>query len=347
MISSVSNNLSKEKIQQLIAAVGALPKEDTEQVEAREYNWLEPHYFNDIQFGMIEKFMQKVAVVIAEKFADFNNCKFELKVVSIEQHYVSDLYDPDSEAGQDDYYLPFGEDKNFYGLVGLPPQTAFIWAGQLLGDDKSDEDSKRELSQLEESLLLDLLCSMVNALSELHLTSKFRSAGYLEKEEWPLELQSTEELCKITLEFIKADSEEKTTAYFLIPCKKLDPLTGKSSYSEKKFSDEEISNAILEHINEINVTVTAQLASTMLTFEEIINLQVDDIFLFDRRVDEPMELLIDDMVICYGWPAKSSGQYALVVTEYAEPASDSMPTFPKNTGQADITRGVKKNGKTK
>ena len=61
MISSVSNNLSKEKIQQLLAAVGAMPKEDTEKIEATEYNWLEPHYFNDAQLEMIEKFTQKVA----------------------------------------------------------------------------------------------------------------------------------------------------------------------------------------------------------------------------------------------------------------------------------------------
>lgn len=322
MISSVSNNLSKEKIQQLIAAVAASPNEEAEQIESHEYNWLEPHYFNITQVEMIERFMQKVGTVIAGKFADFNNCKFEVKIVSIGQHFVNDLFNPDSEDERNDYYLPFGEEKRFYGLVGLPQQTAIAWAKQLLGDEKSEDDSNRELSQLEESLLLDLVHSMVNALSNLHPTNQFKKADYLIKGQWPLELQDTEELCKVSLEFSKAESEEKRTAYFLIPCDKLDTLTGKLSHSDRRFSEEEISNAILECIKDMNITVTAQLASTMLTFEEIINLQVDDIFLLDRRVDEPIELLVDDMTVCYGWPARSSGQYAMVVTAHAE--SDSL-----------------------
>lgn len=347
MISSVSNNLSSEKIQQLLAAVGAMPKEDTEQIEATEYNWLEPHYFNDAQLEMIDKFMQKVAIIISGKFADFTNSKFELKIISITQHYVSELLKGDSETQQNDYYLPFCEEKFLCGLVGLPQQTAIVWARQLLGDEKTEDDSNRELSQLEESLLLDLVLSMVNTLSNLHPTSKFKSAENFVKGQWPLELQDTEELCKISLEFQKSDSEEKTTAYFLMPCNKLDSLAGKLTHSNRQFSDEEVSNAIIEHMKGIDITVTAQLASTMLTFEEIMNLQVDDIFLCDRRVDKPIELLIDNKTVCYGWPAQSSGQYALVISRHAESAAASGPSMPGGLGSTGVVRGELQNAKTK
>ena len=46
MSSRVTNNLSREKLQQLLAAVGIESQEDTKQnIEAFDYNWNQPHYF--------------------------------------------------------------------------------------------------------------------------------------------------------------------------------------------------------------------------------------------------------------------------------------------------------------
>ncbi len=61
------------------------------------------------------------------------------------------------------------------------------------------------------------------------------------------------------------------------------------------------------------VTVTAQLASTALSFGEVMNLQVDDILLLDKKVDEPAELMIDGRTVYCGWPTKSAGKYALTI----------------------------------
>ena len=46
MSSGVANNLSRKRMQQLLAAVGSTPKEDAAQIEATEYNWYDPHYFS-------------------------------------------------------------------------------------------------------------------------------------------------------------------------------------------------------------------------------------------------------------------------------------------------------------
>jgi flagellar motor switch protein FliM len=48
------------------------------------------------------------------------------------------------------------------------------------------------------------------------------------------------------------------------------------------------------------------------------NLEVDDILLFDRRIDEPIELTIQGQPIFCGQPAKSAGRYALVISEKAK-----------------------------
>ena len=115
----------------------------------------------------------------------------------------------------------------------------------------------------------------------------------------------------------KADSEKESAAYLLILCSELDTVVGKTAFvgGPNAISPEEVSKAILRHIEQIQVNVTAQLASTQLTFNQVLNLQVGDILLLDKRVDEPMELMVDGRRVYYGLPAKSGDRYAVVFTE--------------------------------
>ena len=63
------------------------------------------------------------------------------------------------------------------------------------------------------------------------------------------------------------------------------------------------------------VSITAQLASTVLTLEEALNLEAGDILLLDKKVNEPIELITSGRTALLGRPAKSAGKYAVVITE--------------------------------
>ena len=73
---------------------------------------------------------------------------------------------------------------------------------------------------------------------------------------------------------------------------------------------------MLSHVHNTTVSVTAQLASAMLTFEEILSLQTDDILVLDKSVNEPVELIVKGQAILRGRPAKSGGKHAVVITEF-------------------------------
>jgi hypothetical protein len=45
-MSAAANNLSKEKIKQLLSAVGSVRQEDTSGIETEEYNWNQPRFFD-------------------------------------------------------------------------------------------------------------------------------------------------------------------------------------------------------------------------------------------------------------------------------------------------------------
>ena len=314
-MSGAANNLSEEKIHQLLMAVGSGPQEDTSGIKATEYNWHEPHYFDRNQLNRLDDFAKKVARAMSVRFVDFCHSEFDVTVVSATQHFAAELIDQSMESGQNDYYLAFGTEQGYScGLISIPTDTAFSWATQLLGDPESEgEDSGRDLSQLEESLLVDLLSAHIKAFSQKYWD--LRPSKNITRRLFPLELNGTEELYKIVFDVTKADQEKVCEAYILILCSKLESVVGRAEEVVSGYSADDISKAILAHMQQMPVFITAQLASTVLTLKEIMSLEVGDILLLDKKVSEPIELMTRGRTALLGRPAKSAGKYAVVITE--------------------------------
>ncbi len=97
-MSRAANNLSNEKIHQLLIAVGSGPMEDTTGIKATEYNWNQPHYFDRRQLNRLDEFTKKVARAMAIKFVDFCHSEFDVSVVSTIQHFAAELVDQASMA---------------------------------------------------------------------------------------------------------------------------------------------------------------------------------------------------------------------------------------------------------
>ena len=145
----------------------------------------------------------------------------------------------------------------------------------------------------------------------------------LEKGMLPLYLDSTDELCKITFNVQQAGSENSSDAHILLPCKLLESVVGKAAKIKNKYSPEKVSKAILEDLQKTTITVTGQLDSIKLTLEEILSLQPDDILLLDKKIDEPIDVVVDQVTVLRGSLAKSAGKYAAVVTEFCKPIQET------------------------
>lgn len=331
MSSRATNSMSREKIQQLLKAVGTGPMDDAEKVEAAEYDWHESHYFNGDQLVKLKYFTESIAEVITQKFSKFCRSEFEVKVASITQHYVNNFLSKFSDDRQKDYYILFGAGAGqICGFTGMSEEAAINWARQLLGDSESEKEHGKDLSQLEESLLLDLVSALVEAFSGFDKSLDFHSEKNIIKGYWPLEVDGTEELCKISFNVKKAGSEKNSEVYFLMLCRELEPIAGKPAQDSFCFSEQDVSKAILGHLYEMPVQITGQLASTMLTFEEIMNLQVDDLLLLDKRVDRPAELIVDRRTVYYGHPVKSAGKYAVTITDLTAAFGDTTEKVNSN-----------------
>jgi len=314
MSSRAGNSLNRKRMEQLLKAVGSERGRDAEQVEFTEYDWRKPHYFSSDQLVRLDGFASTAAQAMTKRFSEFCHACYDVRIASVTQHFAEQYLDNASESDQTDYCVLFGAAPDSpTGLIGMPEQTASAWTKQLLGDSESEDDSTRELSSLEESLLLDLTSALIEAFSESSPACNFCLTGNVIKGRIPLDLSGTEVLCKISFDVKKADSDEGSAAYLIIPCRELAPVVGKTVAAAGGFSANEVSRAILDHMQEMTVIVTAQLDSTTLTFEEVMNLQVNDMLLLEKTVDEPIELIVEGKAVFSGRPAKSGGKYAAVI----------------------------------
>ena len=329
--SEETSDLVSEKMQQLLAAVGSKPTEDTTQIEATEYDWHQPHYFSAEQLDKLGDLTTQVATAIAERFAQLYNSDFNVTIASTTQHFAGELFEQILASGQNDYYLGFGppderrNEEHLFGFAGIPAQSAVTWVTHLLGDSESETDPTKVLSDLEESLLLDIASAIVKSLADsLHGYSDIQSASAVTKSQPPFELQGIEELCKIVfvVEQVASASDKQPAngaeAYILVPCSELvrqRRTVGKAAEADSEISSQDISKAILEHLQQTPVSVTARLACTVLSLEEIMSLRSGDILLLDKAIDEPGELVVEGQAIFYGQFAKSASKYAVVITQ--------------------------------
>jgi flagellar motor switch protein FliM len=313
-----ANHLGRARIGQLLAAVGSTQAQDPVPAppEATPYDWRDPHSFNADQRNRLTQALDQIAARMAEIFSRSRGSPVEVALGALTQHFAGD-WCRHVELDRD-YCLTFAPDKGpSSGFVSISPQTALTWVTWLLGDSDSARDPNQAFSPLEESLLSDLLTAELEAfLTLLRATGSLRPTGALCKGQPSIQFELTEEVCRAVFEVKSPDAGEALEIAFLLPCSRLAALAGKTAAAAPpRMSPPELSKILMEHLQEMPVTVRAILASTTLRFQEILELAPGDILLLDKPVDGLADLIINGHPAYQGRPARSQGQHAIVILE--------------------------------
>jgi len=312
MSGTVTDKLNPEKMQQLLAAVGSASQPDTSRdTNAVTYDWRQPRYFTSGQLSNLEVFAAKVAKECVEEFSRVYQGDVKVSILSTGQYFRNI---PQAGGQQDDYCIAFGVDpQKLFGLLCIPALSAAIWTGQILGGVESAEDSARTLSKLEESFVLDISTGLIGHFSRVY-GGTIQLDRRIIRDQSSIALQGSEELFKIEFEVRKTDSEQNSArAFFLICCDKLQAVAGKAISEERKTTAADNTRAMREHVHGIPISLTVQLAQTTLRFKDVMDLQVNDILLLDKKVSDPVEILIENETIFHGRPVQSGGNHAVVI----------------------------------
>ncbi len=327
------NPLGKARIRQLLAAVGSAPAQEQPAGRVFEHNWRDPHWLNADQINRLAAVMSQVAAKLGNVFARFFNRKFEISPTAVTQHFANDL--PRLiEAGRV-VCLAFGpDDRSSCGFIAIPSQTTRDWATRLLGDTESAGDADRPLSSLEESLLSDLVTAVVNTfLTSLQPYETLKSSGRFDKGLPATSFESTEEICRVVFQVKEADKSDVTNITVTLSCSRLAALVGRTAPPAPRVTPQELSKAMMDHLQQMSVTVTARLATTMVGFQEALDLGPGDILLLDKPIHEMVELTFEGKTVFRGRPTQSGGQYAILIKESQTGRVQETPK-PKMPGEA-------------
>ena len=325
------NSLSIERLRSALSQAGVNPEPAEEAVETQEYTWDRPHAFSSSQLKKLEFFANRLTHSLARRLSLFMQKSMEASVDSITQNFTDQFLKQLAKEQKSSYYISFGkpaseaiqqpDSLDLFGFFNIPHNTAIRWSTELLGDPVSQEESDRELSPLEESVLGDIGEKIVEVTANAHDSFNFKASPGVKctSEQILIDWHGIEAFYTITFSMKEAESsEEGFKCQVLFLCDKLMTLAGSTEAKKEQLPASEISIRLLEQLKKVNVTAVAQLDKLELPLDELLSLQPGDTLLLNKSVNEPIELVANDKTLFYGQPAKSGGRYSIIISEIAQ-----------------------------
>jgi flagellar motor switch protein FliM len=305
------------KIQQILAAVGTRAEDDKADDMAHDmHDWHQVRYFDQLQRQAVEDLGRKVAPPFADALKRAFKEEFKVQWSQVHETIASQYSD---EALDDHAFLAFQtkDGPAIHGVLALPKATTQDWVTRLMGGSPEASETAT-LSPLEITLLSDIAASLVDAFSSSY-GIPLDALSPLSVAHISTPLEDTDELCTMVFTFKEERAAEETSQTFSIvmPCSQLaQTLEGMAQPAPP--SQDKLSEALHEHVDNIPVQITAEFASTRLTLEQAMGLNVGDVLLMDKDLDDPMVLKINDRLVFYGKPVECEDHFAVVVTDHAE-----------------------------
>jgi flagellar motor switch protein FliM len=303
--------------------VSAEPGEQPD-LEAVDYDWRVPCRFMTEELARLNAFAAGVAESISRKLRPLLRAELDLAASPVTQHYAPALKADLAEASDYGVALTCG-DTRAAGVVLLEATRAREWVSKILGG-AGDDSADRELSTVEQELMLDVAAVLAEALSAASTQAggpAFSHAGSLASGASALPGDEALEYCRLS--FAPEGFEGRPDISVVIFSDLAESVVGGSGADETKAAGVDAEREILAHLAQMIVTATAPLGRTDVTVRDLLRLEPGDVLLVDTRVGEPIPLQVDGRAVTSGLPVRSSGKYALMITSQPAGHAASAP----------------------
>lgn len=316
MTEDAGNNMfSRDQLRQLLAKARENGPVEETSVDAVDYDWSVPHHFGPMQQKKLKQFTEEMSLDLSEQFAEMCGEELTVSISGITEHFSGALT-KEYATDKDTCYLTFGETgKKPVGVLVMSKKTSVHWAAKVLHDTPPEDIENCEMSQLEKSMLSDIASATVRTFSESCVKNNlafFKAAESLTNEEWPLELSDFEELSRIS--FTAQSGSDETEASFVVISRVFDGLFISTNDNTTPPTETEVRNLIISHLNDIPIPVKAVLGRANISVSDLMTVEKGDVLVLDKRIDSPIEILIDDTIFFMGRPAKSMKKCAVAIT---------------------------------
>jgi len=324
MTEAVENiTLSRDQLRDVLAAArDNVPVEESD-LEVFDYDWKCPRQFNDTHHVMLSQFCKPLAGDLAELFSEMCNDPSRVTIPRVKEYYCDGIRNEFCDEKKN-YYIVFVDERNReVGVLILPFLSAIQWTAKMLGDTKPEVNDEYEMSNLEESLLVDLCENLLGKFSDSlvkHELAGIRCLPVLSDRDWPIECLGYDEFTLLQLQV--EHSESSVEASLVIMSSYFGPMLEITFPDERQSNNQQVKDAVISNLNKIPIEVDVLLGKATVAVSNLMNLTEGDVLILDRKVSEPIEALIEDKVFFHGFPVKSSNRYALAVSGMMEPGEE-------------------------
>lgn len=312
-MSGQSQKLDQAVLERVLAAART-PIAPIESEEAADYDWSAPHGFTREQSERVNSFMQDAATRTSEALSILMRQQLQMRGDPVTQHYADQM--PDDVGKDTDYSATVLDARGgACGRIVLPAEGAMEWVGKMLGSSERPTGEQRELSTMENALLVDVVAVIIKAFSDTAQSmgaERFGVEKQLVKGEFEPPGGTGSEITRITLR--QEDASDSQTVSILLISEALDGVAGAGTVQGERGVSGNMRGRMVWHVSQVPVVVTASLGTAKARMKEILTLEPGDVLLLQKTVNESIDLSVQGTVVCSGRPVSCEGQYAVQIT---------------------------------
>lgn len=285
------------------------PVEDTTAVD---FDWASPCSLTGQQVENLNAFVTQLAEPLSKAMSSLVRQEIALSSQPLRQHYLNQLQDKCKDAA---IYCIALTDKAGAdcGLVRLSAAAASNWVGKILGCTVSG-GAQRELSNLEKSLLLDVVVELTKCLAAAIQPpgQELRHSGATTRQP-QLNGPASQEYCELS--FVQASAAPAPAVpdvSFLLSGALAGNLAGQGQAAPTRAADQ-MRKDLLQYIEAMPVRGDVWIGHASASMRELMTLHEGDVLLLDKLVDEPVEFTVHGKKVLLGTLAQDAGHYALQV----------------------------------
>lgn len=312
--------LSRDQLRNLLATARSNDPVDEPDFETADYDWKRPHQFNDSHRIILSQFGNQLATGLGDEFTDACNDPSVVTISPVTEYYCNGLKEEYCNGKSNCYIVIIDENNRQVGVLLIPHLSAVQWASKMLGDTTPEVTEEYEMSNLEESLLVDLCNDLIKKLSETMEKNELksvRSQGVLTSRDWPVESLDYEEYTQMQLQVQHTEGTGEASLFILSSL--LGQISGIGFADESQTNSMEVRNAVIASIKKIPLEVDVLLGSANISMSTLMNLSKGDVIVLDRKTYEPLDAIIEERVFFHGFPVRTLHRYAISVTDVIMP----------------------------
>jgi flagellar motor switch protein FliM len=311
------SELNQNNLVALMNKMRSMVPADQAPPECSEIDWSIPHHHGEDELEILNTFTNKLAAYIQGTLQRFCDDNFEAKVKKTSEHFACFLVNEVNQNESKSYFLPITvADTGHVGFIELSFESSTKLIAQMLCDPEAEIGAEGEISSLEESILQDIIFALVDSIiqgfSEYNVAS-LQKTDQLICGEWPVRFRGLEDMTKVSFEAKCPTVEIEISLYLLDQV--VAPLVGGKTSDTSPELLKKMPERIVGCMQEAPMEVSAQLSSAMITLNDVMTIQQGDVIVLDRKVNDPVDVLVNGQTCFQAWPAQHAGRSAIVVAD--------------------------------